>query len=87
MSKLFSIVLIISIIILFWFVFYSYEEMKIGMPGGFYKMFPEGMVNEMDWENMSRGLNVNMKEHSAGSTIKMLNEMEKSNSGDISVFD
>lgn len=97
MNNLGYALLIIFILILLW-VWYSPTsqerlKMKVGAPYGYYlkegQDHPqkgmsqhENMVNQMDWANMSRGLNVS----NAGGytpTIRMLSEMEKSNSGDI----
>lgn len=46
----------------------------------------ENMVNEIDWDNMSRGLNVDFKEHSYDQTLRMLREMEIAQTEDINVF-
>lgn len=86
---------ILFIILMFWMCFYNpphAERMKVGAPYGYYtkeaQKTPlkggqhENMVSQIDWADMSRGLNI---PNSSGYTpvIRMLNEMEKAQGRDI----
>jgi TRAP-type mannitol/chloroaromatic compound transport system substrate-binding protein len=79
-------VILISLIILliiFWFYMGSPERMKVGSTGYHMKGAKENMVNQMDWDEMSRGLNISSKTAGYAPVINMLNQMEKSSSKNI----
>lgn len=71
MKPIVAAILILTIIVFIWLV---------------YKKRSEVLVNEIDWEEMSRGLNYDAKNIKPSDAVKTLREMELAQTSDISVF-